>query len=1323
MRQLYQIIAPFLLAVGGWSISKVAAESIELVHVPISDAQTGGPSHDFRIGKYEVSNAEFAEFLNDALEQLDRPEGAYLFHDLTGGSVYLHPSEAGEAGLEPPSDPAATPVYSSPAGRITYDSTDRRYEVALGYTDHPVTGVSWYGAAKFCNWLTLKRAMPLSARAYNEGPDLADWQAVIEDPESQITLPGFRLPMDGGGEGVHPYNEWFKAATRRSTTSGEPPAFGAVYGFGRDVLANNDANFVANGDAIVTGTTRRGFFNGVNAMASGGLTHDTANGYRLYDFCGNVAEWAHERSLVDGVMTGATRGGHFNLDRALPQLRNDSRVPLPADSAFSFVGFRVAQSLEPVAPLYSVDDATLNAEGPFGGFFDRESFEFVVTNPAPYSLDDLSIRSDTAWLKPGSTEKPLVPPGATESFHLVLHNAESLSVGLHEAEVELVDGVTGAALERVITLKVTEPFHVEGPEEIEWNTPFCVSPTAPSATFRVVNHSVAPMTWQVGSDQTWLTARGPGGAASGVIPGRNDPLLFHVDVEVALNHLVSGLTPGEHLAKVTLRNANSGAAFVREIRLTVGAAVDVVATDPAPSFTGLWQGPFAGPASVDVTVSRCGTCGPDCDLTLAVEADVPWLRIEPEDDLEAPIPPGESMVFQIALDQAAASLLVPGVHEGVVRFVTVPDGRAPLPNPPVLRFRLTIGEPIEAQLPAEPWRIGCEPQPGDPPTYPVTLRNRHGGAELSARITTGAPYVAVEPEVVALLPGASTVVNLVLVDQSLPLLDPVEFPLFVNSLSTGVTLDQDITLRRADGLCVQPLTDFETTGRAGGRLQPGYFVLRLANVSDKVIPWSLTTDAPWLVVDEDHAASGAMSPGQRGHTVLVIDESLLPPTVGGSLTAVAEARVVADEEPMTRRVTVSMAEPVSDPRLAIVPATAAQPGGPTYSFEMGVFPVTNGEFAAFLNDAMAHPGDARGAFLHVDSLNGDVYLNDSSTGSMGEGSAGRTVKLFSPAAGGRIDWADGRYEVRAEPHDFADHPVVGVSWYGAVKYGNWLTIDQGYGVASRCYGEGADDELSRWRPVTIAPATWSARDLNDTERGELVNGCRGFRLPMDDGYANADPTRDAADAFNEYFKAAAWNAALSRNAAFGFGRDILTTSDANFRCSGDPFEAPSNCLQGGTTPVGFYDGSLRDVNGVAFATATNANSFGLFDLTGNVNLWMQDRYAPSTTLDRRSIRGGSWDDAATSDALKLNRRVYWATPGTVSNKIGFRVVRAAARARGDADGDGAITAFDVTHATVCHSGPGSPFLGGCESLDFDGDGDVDLYDWIEFVGAMDANGN
>jgi formylglycine-generating enzyme required for sulfatase activity len=97
---------------------------------------------------------------------------------------------------------------------------------------------------------------------------------------------------------------------------------------------------------------------------------------------------------------------------------------------------------------------------------------------------------------------------------------------------------------------------------------------------------------------------------------------------------------------------------------------------------------------------------------------------------------------------------------------------------------------------------------------------------------------------------------------------------------------------------------------------------------------------------------------------------------------------------------------------------------------------------------------------------------------------------------------------------------------------------------------------------------------------------------------------------------------------FPWGQEI-DGSYANFEFSGGPFEP-------GLTPVGFYDGSVKE----GFATALNESPYGAREMTGNVWEWCSDWYDGSyysgsptenptgpDSGSSRVLRGGGWVDS------------------------------------------------------------------------------------------------
>jgi formylglycine-generating enzyme required for sulfatase activity len=377
-----------------------ASFDLSLELVPGSDGQPDNPSHNFRIGKYEVTNTLFVKFLNDTL---NNPDGIDR-HDVGEGRVVL----AGDD----------TVLFDASLGDdIEY--VDEHWQVKAGRAQYPVVGVSWYGAARFCNWLTVLQGMTdPDERIYIESSFVANWGAVAQDPAALVQYSGFRLPLDAGLETEGAFNEWYKAAAWLESTE-----LYADYGFGRDVLENRDANFLDSEDPDEPGPTSVGYYDGAKTVEGGAtVTRDTNNGYGLYDMTGNVAEWLHD--VGDVVADRAVRGGHFNNTSSSQLLRTDQRDSVPADDAYNFVGLRVVQALP--KPLTEVDVLPTEPQhvvGIAGGPYGASAFAWALLHEGPYTLDDISISLSQDWLELSGPTKPLVPPGEAVPVTLSLNEA------------------------------------------------------------------------------------------------------------------------------------------------------------------------------------------------------------------------------------------------------------------------------------------------------------------------------------------------------------------------------------------------------------------------------------------------------------------------------------------------------------------------------------------------------------------------------------------------------------------------------------------------------------------------------------------------------------------------------------------------------------------------------------------------------------------------------------------------------------------------------------------------------------------------------------
>ena len=314
-----------ILALPFWSATSVRAVTIDWVTVGnagnAADPETGhgAVSHAYRIGTYEVTNAQYAEFLN-AVD----PTGANV------RSLYN------------------TNMSSHVHGGITFDAlalNSSKYQVKSARGQVPVVFVSFFDAMRFSNWLQNGQGSgDTETGAYTIYPDYA-----VRGAGSKVWIPT--------------EDEWYKAAYHKNdgvtanyfdypTSSNVKPASAAPNSVNAPDIANT-ANYW-NDDGISNGYNDGFALTGVNFYVSSqyylnnvGSYSLAASPYGTFDQGGNVFEWCEER--IDSIFR-VDRGGSWRSGSFANELHVSYGGHIIAPTIESDLnGFRVASVPEPSA--------------------------------------------------------------------------------------------------------------------------------------------------------------------------------------------------------------------------------------------------------------------------------------------------------------------------------------------------------------------------------------------------------------------------------------------------------------------------------------------------------------------------------------------------------------------------------------------------------------------------------------------------------------------------------------------------------------------------------------------------------------------------------------------------------------------------------------------------------------------------------------------------------------------------------------------------------------------------------------------------------------
>ena len=217
----------------------------------------------FYMGRYEITNRQYCDYLNSALSQ-----GLIT---VTDGVVYKPGSGTSYPYCTTSSAPTGHPHYGE-YSQIAYSGGVFTVRMKSGrdMTNDPMVEVSWYGAAAYCNWRSLQES---KEQCYN----LSTWNC-------DFSKKGYRLATEA---------EWEYAA--RGGLSGKRFPWG-------DTISHSQANYYSYWE---DGSPRYPYdvspTQGYHPTWNDGVMPCTSpagsfppNGYGLYDMAGNVWEWCND---------------------------------------------------------------------------------------------------------------------------------------------------------------------------------------------------------------------------------------------------------------------------------------------------------------------------------------------------------------------------------------------------------------------------------------------------------------------------------------------------------------------------------------------------------------------------------------------------------------------------------------------------------------------------------------------------------------------------------------------------------------------------------------------------------------------------------------------------------------------------------------------------------------------------------------------------------------------------------------------------------------------------------------------------------------------
>jgi formylglycine-generating enzyme len=272
----------------------------------------GAVADTYRIGKYEVTNAQYTDFLNAVDPSGTNPNGIYNVN-----------------------------MGSNVRGGISFNSgaaNGTKYSVKANMGNKPVNYVSWYDSARFANWMNNGQGTgDTETGTYtltgNTGLPTRNTNSTIWLPsENEWYKAAYHDPVNAGADGNSTVDYWlYPTQSDSAPTLATATAIGDVGNSGTNV-----ANYILGAD-----------WNGQNGNVTtvGSAGAGSASYYGTFDQGGNLWEW---NEAIIYSSRGLRGGSWFHFDVHLQSSFRNLSGPAVE---IGYFGFRLASVPEPSSVL------------------------------------------------------------------------------------------------------------------------------------------------------------------------------------------------------------------------------------------------------------------------------------------------------------------------------------------------------------------------------------------------------------------------------------------------------------------------------------------------------------------------------------------------------------------------------------------------------------------------------------------------------------------------------------------------------------------------------------------------------------------------------------------------------------------------------------------------------------------------------------------------------------------------------------------------------------------------------------------------------------